>query len=414
MNYDETIEYLYNLQPPFHIVGAKAYKPGFDNILKLTKQLGNPQKQFSSIHIAGTNGKGSTSHLLAAVLQSAGYKVGLYTSPHLVDFRERIRINGEMIDQNSVTEFVDKNKLFLETIKPSFFETATAMAFDYFAKNNIDVAVIEVGLGGRLDSTNIIMPELSVITNIGLDHTEFLGNTLESIASEKAGIIKPHIPVVIGESNAAISPVFIEKAGQNDAPIIFAQQQPAMPTLQCELTGEYQKLNKQTVYTSLLELRKAGFTISDEAISYGFRNVCRLTGLHGRWETLQTDPLWICDTGHNSHAFKHIKKQLDNCKYNKLYIVFGMVDDKDIYEVVKLLPPKAYYLFTQAKTKRAIPVEKLAQICNRAGLYGETTTSVTAACYRAQQLATNGDMVYVGGSNYVVGECLNWHKNCNN
>ena len=412
MTYSETVTYLYNLQPPFHIVGASAYKPGFDNILALMEIMDSPHKKFHSVHIAGTNGKGSTSHMLAAVMQSAGYKTGLFTSPHLVDFRERIRINGQSITEEEVVELVDLYKQYLETIKPSFFETTTAMAFDYFAKNKVDIAIIETGLGGRLDSTNIITPDLSIITNIGYDHMQFLGNTLQEIAAEKAGIIKPHVPVVIGESEESIYSVFIEKAKENNSPIIFAQNEPAMPNIISDLTGNYQDLNKQTVYCGLQILRDQGYKITDNDIEKGLSDVCKLTGLHGRWETLETNPLLICDTGHNSHAFKHISKQLREYKYNHLYIVFGMVDDKDITEVIKLLPPNAYYIFTQAQTKRAIEASKLEQICNQAGLYGETQPIVSDACNRAKELANKDDMIFVGGSNYIIGECLIWHKNC--
>lgn len=411
MTYQQTIEYLYALQPPFHLIGAAAYKPGFDNILLLLQHIGNPHLTFKKIHIAGTNGKGSTSHLIAATLQSANYKTGLYTSPHLVDFCERIKINGSCISQDFVVRFVENNKTFLEHIKPSFFETTTAMAFAWFADQKVDIAVIEVGLGGRLDSTNIIEPELAVITNIGYDHTEFLGNTLQEIAAEKAGIIKPNTPVVIGETSDDITPVFTAKAAQMRAPLIFAEREMPMPDMPCQLQGSYQVKNHQTAFCAIRQLQGQGYHISDADIANGFANVCTLTGLQGRWQIISRQPLTICDTGHNSHAFRYVSSQLNDIKCKRLFIVFGMVADKDVEQVMQLLPQHAHYFFTQANTKRAIPASQLCQMAQHYGLQGEAVESVSEAYVKACRQANNDDAIFVGGSNYVVGEFLSWLKN---
>ena len=423
MTYSEAIQYLYNSAPAFHLVGAAAYKPGLDNTIALMEHLGNPHTKFRSIHVAGTNGKGSTSHLIAAVLQSAGYKVGLYTSPHLVDFRERIRINGQMIPEENVVQFVQDNRAFLDQIKPSFFETTMALAFDYFAQQQVDIAVIEVGLGGRLDSTNIITPLLSVITNIGYDHTEFLGHTLKDIAREKAGIIKPGVPCVIGETDDETEQVFIEAAKANglwgnglettDCRIWFADQCGYMrkrrlreaPT--CQLQGLYQDKNQQMAYVALQVLRNyTQYTlhITQSAIAKGYANVCSLTGLRGRWELLNEKPLTICDTGHNSHGIKYVAEQLAilHNTHSTLHIVFGMVSDKDVDVVLSLLPKEAHYYFTQAKTHRAMPAEELrAKFGN-----GRAFPSVEAAVRAAQKEATDKDIIFIGGSKYVVGEAL--------
>ncbi len=409
MTYQQTIDYLYALQPPFHQVGAAAYKPGFDNILQLMQLLDNPHMQLKTIHIAGTNGKGSTSHLIAATLQTAGYKTGLYTSPHLVDFSERIKINGQNINHDFVIRFVENHREALEQIKPSFFETTTAMAFAYFAEQKVDIAVIETGLGGRLDSTNIISPLLSVITNIGYDHTEFLGNTLEQIATEKAGIIKYQTTVVIGETTDETTPVFISKAEQTNATIIFAEHEPPMPDMPCQLQGIYQAHNKQTAYCAIQQLQKQGFIITNEHIAQGFAHVCTLTGLQGRWQIISQQPLTICDTGHNSHAFRYVSRQLNDIRCKQLYIVFGMVADKDIEQVMQLLPQKAYYFFTQATTQRAIPATQLYQLAQQYGLQGEAIPTVSEAYLKAHRQADNDDAIFIGGSNYVVGEFLSWN-----
>lgn len=435
-SYSEILSYLYASQPAFHDVGAAAYKPGLANTYALMEHLGNPHLRFPSIHIAGTNGKGSTSHLIAAVLQSAGYKVGLYTSPHLVDFRERIRINGQVIPEQRVVRFVEENRTFLDSLHPSFFESTMAMAFAYFAEEKVDIAVIEVGLGGRLDSTNIITPLLSVITNIGMDHTEFLGDTLAKIAAEKAGIIKPNVPCVIGETDPETAPVFIAKAQEcgiwgegletTNCRIWFADQcgylrrcrERDVPT--CELQGIYQDKNQQTAYVALsalrdLRLTDVRFTISAADIAEGFAKVCTLTGLRGRWETLAQQPLTICDTGHNSHGIRYVAEQLETLHRThggRLHIVFGMVNDKDVEVVLSLLPKDATYYFTQARTHRAIPANQLRSLYSPSpisptGKEGcQVFRTVEAAVEAAQKNATPDDIIFIGGSNYVVGEAL--------
>lgn len=428
MTYQEALRYLYDAAPAFHLVGAAAYKPGLDNVLALMAQFGNPHTKFHSIHVAGTNGKGSTSHLIAAVLQAAGYKVGLYTSPHLVDFRERIRINGQPIPQQEVVDFVEKIRnpqSPISRINPSFFEITMALAFDYFAKQQVDIAVVEVGLGGRLDSTNIITPLLSVITNIGFDHTEFLGNTLADIAREKAGIIKPNVPCVIGETDPETAPVFIEAAKRNgiygeglettDCRIWFADQcgylrkRRKNDVKECQLKGIYQEHNQQTAYVALQVLRNYTnhpLRITPSAIANGYAHVCTLTGLRGRWETLCEKPLTICDTGHNSHGIKYVAEQLQQYQISNLqsqiHIVFGMVNDKDVDVVLKLMPKDAHYYFTQAQTHRAIPAKDLAQLFGSGDVFSDVPSAVRAA----QKNATDKDIIFIGGSNYVVGEAL--------
>lgn len=428
MTYQEALRYLYDAAPAFHLVGAAAYKPGLDNVLALMAHFDNPHTKFHSIHVAGTNGKGSTSHLIAAVLQAAGYKVGLYTSPHLVDFRERIRINGQPIPQQEVVDFVEKIRnpqSPISHINPSFFEITMALAFDYFAKQQVDIAVVEVGLGGRLDSTNIITPLLSVITNIGFDHTEFLGNTLADIAREKAGIIKPNVPCVIGETDPETAPVFIEAAKRNgiygeglettDCRIWFADQcgylrkRRKNDIKECQLKGNYQEHNQQTAYVALQVLRNYTnhpLRITPSAIANGYAHVCTLTGLRGRWETLCEKPLTLCDTGHNSHGIKYVAEQLQQYQIfniqSQMHIVFGMVNDKDVDVVLKLLPKDAHYYFTQAQTHRAIPAKDLVQLFGA----GEAFSDVPSAVRAAQKNATDKDIIFIGGSNYVVGEAL--------
>lgn len=410
MSYEQAISYLYSSQPAFHLVGSAAYKPGLDNTYRLMEHLGNPHQKLRCIHIAGTNGKGSTSHLIAAALQASGKKVGLYTSPHLVDFRERIRIQGEMISQEAVAQFVEHNRSFLDLVKPSFFETTMAMAFQYFAEQEVDIAVIEVGLGGRLDSTNIITPILSVITNIGLDHTEFLGTTLAAIAAEKAGIIKEHVPVVIGETDVETESVFVAKTAECQSKITFADQEPANPIVDCQLKGCYQEKNIQTAYVALRTLGD----VSADAICTGFAHVATLTGLRGRWEILCQKPLTICDTGHNSHGIKYVVRQLTELikQGKRVHYIFGMVDDKDVDVVLTMLPKEADYYFTQATTHRAIPAEKLAQMAFSHGLRGKYYTKTTEnsavaeAILAAQKTASSEDVIFIGGSNYVVGEAI--------
>ena len=433
-SYQQTLEYLYTSQPAFHQIGAAAYKPGLDNTLALMQHLGNPHNQLRAVHIAGTNGKGSTSHLIAAALQADGYKVGLFTSPHLVDFRERIRINGQMIPEQQVVDFVDDNRPFLDQLRPSFFETTMALAFWYFVQQQVDIAVVEVGLGGRLDSTNVLTPLLSVITNIGIDHTEFLGDTLPQIAAEKAGIIKRNVPCVIGEVNEDIYPVFEERArvcniwGEGlettDCRIWFANQCGYMrkrrlkEAPQCQLVGDYQQNNLQTAFVALQALRNVcGIPLSVQSIAEGFARVVDLTGLRGRWETLSLQPLTICDTGHNSHGIRYVAEQLTSLLAHQrqqsesatLHIILGMVNDKDINQVLALLPDDATYYFTQPNTPRALPSE---QLYNRwKNLHPHHSSSAfylaaTDALTQAQRLAQPTDIIFIGGSNYLVGEHL--------
>lgn len=416
MNYQETIEYLFNSTPVFEKIGAKAYKPGLQTTFALDEHFGHPHQKYKTIHIAGTNGKGSSSHTLAAILQSQGYKVGLYTSPHLVDFRERIRVNGECVPEQYVIDFVEENRAFFEPLHPSFFELTTAMALKYFAEQEVDYAVIEVGLGGRLDCTNIITPILSIITNISFDHTQFLGNTLAEIAGEKAGIIKPGVPVVIGEYLPETRTVFEKKAKSENAPILFAQDFDADHLessencdVDMELKGSYQERNKKTILTALHILRQK-LAISDEAIREGFAHVCELTGLRGRWEKLNDTPLTICDTGHNLAGWNYLAPQINAVKAETKHIVFGMVDDKDVAHVLQLLKEKmenrVKYYWTQPSTKRAISVEELSELALKLGLHGSLYHSVKEAYNAALENAEKGDFVFVGGSSYVVADLL--------
>lgn len=409
MNYQETIEYLFNSTPVFEKIGAKAYKPGLQTTHELDEHFDHPHRQYKTIHIAGTNGKGSCSHTIAAILQSQGYKVGLYTSPHLVDFRERIRVNGECLPEQYVIDFVEENRAFFEPLHPSFFELTTAMAFKYFAEQKVDYAVIEVGLGGRLDCTNIITPVLSVITNISFDHTQFLGNTLAEIAGEKAGIIKPDVPVVIGEYIEETRPVFEKVAEERHSPILFAQDEDISMNVDMELKGSYQERNRKTILAALNVLRQT-MTISDEAIRNGFGHVCELTGLRGRWEKLGEAPLVICDTGHNLAGWKYLATQINDVDAQVKHIVFGMVDDKDVEHVLQLLRDKlkngVKFYWTQPSTKRAIPVEKLRDTALKYNLHGEMYHSVKEAYMTARSNAKNDDFVFVGGSSYVVADLL--------
>lgn len=424
MNYQQTLEYLYKQTPAFQKVGASAYKPGLDNSLKLDTYFNQPHRQYKTIHVGGTNGKGSTSHLMVAVLQQSGYKTGLYTSPHLIDFRERIRINGEMIDETYVVEFVQKHKAMFEPIMPSFFELTMEMAFCYFADKKVDVAIIEVGLGGRLDSTNIISPDLCVITNIDFDHTQYLGDTLLKIAAEKAGIIKPNTPVVIGETeNKEVKQLFICKASAENAPIVFAEETlneidekrtengwifstKEYPNLKDELGGFAQKKNAKTVLTAIEELRKIGYAIPKNAVYEGFANVTKLTGLLGRWQFLGKNPTIVCDTGHNAHGIRYIVEQLRQEKYNRLHIVFGMVNDKDIHSVLALMPQHAAYYFTKASVERSLNENQLAEQASVYGLHGETYKTVSEAIKAAQKNADENDFIFIGGSNFVVADAL--------
>lgn len=406
MGYNEAVTYLYSSRPPFHQVGAAAYKPGLDNTLRLMAHVGNPHEHLRAIHVAGTNGKGSTSHLIAAALQAAGLKVGLFTSPHLVSLTERIRINGQPIPEAEVAAFIEQNKNFLDTLQPSFFETMTALAFAYFVQQQVDIAVVEVGLGGRLDSTNVLTPILSVITNIGLDHTEFLGNTLPKIASEKAGIIKPGVPCVIGETHPQTINVFLAKAQECQSDIYFADQCEYLRRTrlrvapECELRGIYQEHNLQTAFVALRALR-----IKNEAIRMGFEKVCSMTGLRGRWETLSEQPLTICDTGHNSHGLQYVAKQLRELPNPNIWIVFGMVNDKDTDVVMRLLPQgeKYHYIFTKPDTQRARSAEEMLEMWGKEGI---AIDSPEEAIAYAQQHAAPEDAIFIGGSNYLVGEAI--------
>ena len=423
MTYDETVTYLFNCAPPFQQVGGAAYKEGLSTTLALDRHLGHPHRKFPTIHIAGTNGKGSTSHTIAAILQESGYKVGLYTSPHLIDFRERIRVNGIPASKEYVVDFVGKHKEFFEPLSPSFFELTTAMAFSFFAEQEVDVAVIETGLGGRLDCTNIITPKLSIITNISLDHTQFLGNTVEEIAAEKAGIIKAGIPVVIGEATEDTRTVFKKKASEVCAPISFAEDKPEIThsepcgngyeytaarygKLHGELGGYCQEKNANTILAAIEKLKEQGFAISENALRKGFTNVCSLTGLMGRWQKLRESPIAVCDAGHNIGGIKYITEQLEAIRCDRLRIVFGMVSDKDIAAVLSMMPKNAEYYFTQAGIKRAMPAEELKEKAARFGLEGNAYPTVYAAFRAALAKSGNDDFIFVGGSCFVVADLL--------
>ena len=408
MDYQETLKYLYEQVPMFQRVGGAAYKEGLDNTLTLDAHFGHPHHSFHTIHVAGTNGKGSVSHTLAAILQSAGYKTGLYTSPHLVDFRERIRINGTPISKDYVVSFVEHERSFFEPLCPSFFELTTAMAFKYFADEQVDVAVIEVGLGGRLDCTNIITPDLSIITNISFDHVQFLGNTLAKIAGEKAGIIKKGIPVVIGETTPETKPVFMAKATEVGAPIYFAEEnnREDYPGVEYELKGIYQEKNKRTLFTALPLLKEAGYHFDEENVREGFAHVVELTGLMGRWQKLHDHPTLVCDTGHNVGGITYVVEQLRQQSCHQLHIVIGMVNDKDISGVLALLPKEAIYYITQASVNRALPAKQLLHLATEAGLKGKAYASVKNAVRAAIKNSLPEDFIFVGGSNFIVADLL--------
>lgn len=433
MNYQETCEYLYNQVPMFETQGASGYKEGLENTLKLDQHFNHPHQKYRTIHIAGTNGKGSCAHTISAILQMCGYKVGLYTSPHLVDFSERIRINGQPIDENYVTEFVENERSFFEPLAPSFFEIVTAMAFKYFADQKVDIAVIEVGMGGRLDCTNIIKPMLSIITNIGLDHTQFLGNSLEQIAMEKAGIMKQGVPVVIGETTPETKMVFEVVATEAGAPLILAEEQCEIKScsitkngltyntenfgiIEGELSGSYQEKNANTILCAVKELEKLGFMYSvscrpdyicqNKEVREAFKNVCALTGLRGRWQKVNDSPLTICDTGHNVAGWKWLSKQLETIPCKHMHIVFGMVSDKDIEGVMELLPKTATYYFTQADNKRSISRDLLKIYAQKHGLEGESYPNVANAYEAAKNAAGENDFVFIGGSSYIVADFL--------
>lgn len=405
MNYQETLDYLFAQLPIYQRVGKAAYKVDLSNTFKLCRLLNNPENKFKSVHIAGTNGKGSTSHMLASIFQEAGYKVGLYTSPHLKDFRERVKINGEMISEEEVILFVEKYKTDFEQINLSFFEWTVGLAFDYFANQKVDIAIIETGLGGRLDSTNVVTPEISVITNIGIDHTQFLGDTLTKIAAEKAGIIKENIPVVIGESQSQTKLVFQNKAKELNSSIQFADEV-VKNVLETDLKGVYQQKNVKTSIAATNCLIDLGWSISDSNVKKGLQNVIYNTGLLGRWQVLNESPLTICDTGHNEEGVKELVTQLKNTPHNKLHIVFGAVNDKSIDRVLSLLPKEANYYFCQAKIPRAMAVESLMEAANKVGLKGVECSSVKNAFLNAKIKAKDDDLIFIGGSTFVVAEIV--------
>lgn len=425
MTYPETVAYLYASAPLFQQVGGEAYKEGLSNSHLLDTHFNHPHRQFRTVHIAGTNGKGSCAHTIAAMLQHQGYKVGLYTSPHLIDFRERIRVNGQCVPQQYVVDFVEQERHFFEPLHPSFFELTTALAFKYFADERVDVAVIEVGLGGRLDCTNIITPELSVITNISLDHTQFLGNTLAQIAGEKAGIIKPGIPIVIGEALPETRPVFLATATRLHAPIYFAEDRPEVlesemeanglrryhtrdwGTVEGELTGECQTKNANTLLCAA-NLLKSLFCITEEDVTYAFRHVCEATGLMGRWQTLREHPLTLCDTGHNVGGWQYLSHQLEEAtrQYPQVHIVFGMARDKDVETILSHLPRKATYYWTHASVRRSMDERQIAEIASHHHLHGTCYHTVREAYLAATEAASPRDFIYVGGSSFVVADLL--------
>jgi dihydrofolate synthase / folylpolyglutamate synthase len=431
MDYPKTLDYLYSQLPMFQRVGAIAYKADLNNTIAICNLLDNPQKKFKSIHVAGTNGKGSTSHFIASILQSAGYKTGLYTSPHLKDFRERIKINGQLIPEEFIVNFVSEHQKSFDEIKPSFFEMTVGLAFDYFASEQVDFVVIETGLGGRLDSTNIITPILSVITNISLDHVALLGDTIEKIATEKAGIIKYTIPIIIGEVSNTTKDVFLNKAKSENAPIYFAEDKWQVKNLKylnknqlllsmdifyenhlkygsltTELLGLYQQKNIITVLATIQQLIGSGITISENDIYGGIKNVIKNTGLLGRWQILSKTPLTIADTGHNEAGITEVVKQIQNTPHNHLHFVLGVVNDKDISNILKLLPPKATYYFCKANIPRALAAEELQKLASKQNLVGKTYVSVADALNSAKSAANKDDLIFIGGSTFTVAEAI--------
>ncbi len=406
MNYQETVHWMFNRLPMYQTQGASAYRKDLHNTILLSDYLGNPERKLQLIHVAGTNGKGSTSHMLASILHEAGYKTGLYTSPHLKDFRERIKINGKEISEEFVTNFIQLHQPFFETNNLSFFEMSVGLAFDYFEKEQVDVAIIETGLGGRLDATNIITPVLSVITNIGLDHVQFLGNTLETIASEKAGIIKPKISVVIGEYTSETKPVFVQKTSETGSQIYFASDL-IVETYPSDLIGNYQESNKKTVLQSVKVLKaESQFKISDENIQSGLMNVVKNTGLFGRWQQIHEDPKVVCDTAHNKHGLEIVMKQVSNEKFDQLHIVLGVVNDKDLGEILPLFPKNAIYYFCKPNLFRGLDVSILQEQAAEFSLFGQAYNSVSEAYESALANAAKNDFIYVGGSTFVVAEIL--------
>ncbi|WP_406684860.1 bifunctional folylpolyglutamate synthase/dihydrofolate synthase [Seonamhaeicola sp. MEBiC1930] len=405
MTYTETLNWMFSQLPMYQRQGKSAYKADLSNTVLLVNHLKKPHLDFKSVHVAGTNGKGSTSHMVASVLQEAGYRVGLYTSPHLKDFRERIKINGQVVSKQFVMGFIKRNKVFFETNQLSFFEMTVGMAFEYFSKQNVDIAVIEVGLGGRLDSTNVITPEVSVITNIGLDHTQFLGDTLEKIAGEKGGIIKPNVPVVIGESQVETQTVFEGLAEQNQTKISFADRE-VKTVLGSDLKGAYQLKNVKTATQTIKELNLNGYQISDSHLEKGLHNVIPNTGLLGRWQVLSENPKVVCDTGHNKEGLVHVMDQISKQVFDDLHIVFGVVNDKDLDSIIDLLPKGAIYYFCKPKISRGLPEQVLRDYFLAKGYFGKAYNSVNEAYRFALQNSSNKDFVFVGGSTFVVAEII--------
>jgi dihydrofolate synthase / folylpolyglutamate synthase len=405
MNYADTLAYLYDQLPMFHRVGPAAYKPGLDNILALSDIIGNPQQHLRFVHIAGTNGKGSTSHLIASVMQEAGFRTGLYTSPHLVDFRERIRVNGAMVGKEDVIHFVEKYKSAVGHLSPSFFEWTQALAMWYFEKEKCDIVVLETGLGGRLDSTNIVTPEVSVVTNIGMDHTHLLGDTIAAIATEKAGIIKSGIPVVIGETGHEAHAILLAKANERSALVYFSSEVKE-PIPDTPLLGIYQQQNTRTALAALRCLQDAGWAIDEQHIHLGFERVVANTGLMGRWQVLSDKPLCVVDVAHNEDGVQMIVRQLETLSFEHLHVVLGMVNDKDIRKVMELLPKNATYYFCKANIPRGLDAVLLAEEAELAGLKGSVYSSVSAAYHAAKERASDNDMVFVGGSFFTVAEVL--------
>lgn len=403
MTYRKTLDWMFSQLPVYQQRGISALNAKLDNIRLFAAHLGHPEKKFKSIHVAGTNGKGSSSHMLASVLQEAGYKVGLYTSPHLKDFRERIRINGKPVSQGFVVDFIQRNKSFLSTNHLSFFEMTVGMAFDYFARKKIDIAIVEVGLGGRLDSTNIIVPEVSLITNIGMDHKEILGDTLGKIAFEKAGIIKPHVPVVVSEFQEETSPIFVSRARKMDSKIVFASET-VKGTYSTDLLGNYQKKNIKGVIATLKELK--GFKADRDSMAKGLQNVVKNTGLMGRWQILRERPTIICDTAHNKEGFTVVMEQLEQLRYSRLHFVLGFVKDKAWEEILPLFPKHAFYYFAKPNISRGLETEILRAKAFEYGLKGDAYLSVREAFDSAVERAKADDLIYVGGSNFVVAEVV--------
>lgn len=426
--YTAVIEYLYARLPMFTRDGASAIKKDVDNTLQFCEVLDHPQHKFKSIHVAGTNGKGSSSHMLAAIFAAAGYKTGLYTSPHLLDFRERIRINGAMIPESTVVDFINTHKDYIEGLEPSFFETTVAMAFDFFAKEQVDIAIIEVGLGGRLDSTNVILPEACLITNIGMDHMSLLGDTLEEIAAEKAGIIKPQVPVVISENNPQLRSVFVNRAAALAAPIRFATDELQLLAHRAEkqglsldiknlhtkqihtwfldLAGSYQQKNILGVLSLVDVMRQQGWALSDEQVQAGLSHVISHTGLQGRWQTLSVEPLMICDTGHNEDGIREVVQNIKAKGYQRLHIVIGAMRDKDLAHMLPLLPQDATYYFCSPSMPRAMPAAELATAAAAVGRMGEAYDAIETALSAAKAAYKQGDLIFIGGSNFVVAEVL--------